>query len=534
MSAPAIAEGELSHRKIMTIIGGLLVGMFLSSLDATIVSTAIRTIGDDLHGLSYQAWVTTAFLIASVLATPILGKLSDIYGRKRILMFSIVIFVVGSMLCGLSQSMYMLAAFRALQGIGAGGITPLSMAVVGDIMSPRVRARYQGYFVMTFGIAAVLGPVIGGFFAGAETILGIAGWRWIFYINVPLGVLAMVAIQAVLPTRHVRSDRRIDWWGTVALIVAVVPLLIIAEQGRELGFASPIAILCYLLGLAGAITFIWVEKKMGEDAIIPLNMFKVATFSRAAAQSFVIGTVMFGGMAIVPLYLQIVKGASPTQAGLLLLPLVGGMMLASWLNGQYIARTGRYKLMPVIGSVLLVIGLALMATINADTSLVRFDVYIALYGAGVGLNMQAMVLIMQNAADAKYMGVSTSASTFFRQIGGALAAAGFLTILFSRASVEIPHELAKAGAPLPSGQSFDLNDSSGIQSLPPEIKHAVLVGFSSATQTVLIVAAAISLLSVFLVAMIKEIPMRTVSGRLAREADAQAELESLEHATVSA
>ena len=338
--AHEIAEGELNHRQIMTIVGGLLVGMFLASLDGTIVTTAIRTIGDDLHGLSYQAWVTTAFLITATLAVPVLGKLSDIYGRKRMLMISIVIFVLGSMLCGLSQSMYMLAAFRAVQGIGAGGILPLSMAVVGDIMSPRMRGRYQGYFVMAFGVASVVGPVIGGFFAGAGTILGIPGWRWIFYINVPLGILALLAIQAVLPSRHVRKRRRIDWWGTAALIVGVVPLLVIAEQGRELGFTSPIAIACYLLGLSGLVAFVWVQKVMGEDAIIPLHLFKVPTFSWASAQSFIIGTAMFGGMAVIPLYLQIVRGATPTQAGLLLVPLVVGMMLASWINGQYMARTG--------------------------------------------------------------------------------------------------------------------------------------------------------------------------------------------------
>src|SRR6476469_6756233 len=271
--------GGLSHKQIMTILSGLILGMFLAALDQTIVSTAIRTIGDDLNGLSVQAWVTTAFLITSTIATPLFGKLSDIYGRKPLFMLAISIFILGSALCGLAHSMYQLAAFRAFQGIGAGGLFPLALAIIGDIIPPRERARYQGYFMAVFATASVLGPVIGAFFAGTPTILGISGWRWIFYINVPIGILALIVVEAVLKLEHIRRDHRIDWGGAAALVVALVPLLIIAEQGRIWGWAGGSAYVCYVLGAIGIVSFIYVESKMGDDALLPLRLFKRSVFA---------------------------------------------------------------------------------------------------------------------------------------------------------------------------------------------------------------------------------------------------------------
>jgi EmrB/QacA subfamily drug resistance transporter len=479
--------------------------------------TAIRTIGDELHGLSMQAWVTTGFLITSTIATPLFGKLSDLYGRKRFLMLSVVIFLIGSVLCGLSNSMYMLAVFRAVQGIGAGGIQPLSMSIVGDIMSPRVRARYQGYFVTMFGTASVVGPVIGGFFAGAGHIFGVSGWRWIFYLNIPVGILALLVIQAKLPSRFQRTERRIDWGGASALIVCLVPLLLVAEQGREWGWAGGTALTCYALGLIGLVSFVAIERRMGEDALLPLGIFRVGAFSFGAAQCVVLGMTMFGGMAVIPLYLQIVKGASPTHSGLLILPLVLGMMAASWTSGQIVARTGRYRYNPIAGSLLLMLGLITLATIGAETPLWRVDIYMALFGMGLGLNMHSMVIAMQNAVHAKDMGVATAASTFFRSVGGSIATAAFLTILFSRADTQVPAQLAKAGVTLPGGQGFDLNDTSGIALLPSIAKHAVLVGFSNSVHTVFVVAAAMSVIAMIFALLMKEIPLRTVSGRVERE-----------------
>jgi EmrB/QacA subfamily drug resistance transporter len=521
-SAPS-SPGALSHKQIMTILSGLMLGMFLAALDQTIVSTAIRTIGDDLNGLSVQAWVTTAFLITSTIATPLFGKLSDIYGRKPLFMIAITIFIVGSALCGLAQSMYMLAAFRAFQGIGAGGIMPLALAIIGDIIPPRERARYQGYFMAVFATSSVLGPVIGGFLAGQGHLLGIPGWRWIFYINVPIGILALSVVMRVLQLDHSRREHRIDWNGAGALVVGLVPLLIIAEQGRTWGWDSGSAFVCYVLGAAGLAAFVWVEGKMGDDALLPLRLFRNGVFSVGSAQAALIGMGMFGGIAAIPLYLQIVKGASPTKAGLLLLPLIGAMMIASLTAGQVTSRTGRYKIFPVLGSILMVLGLALMTQIGADTALWQTDVYMAVFGLGLGMNMQSIVLAMQNSVEPKDMGVATSAVTFFRQVGGSLGTAIFLSILFTRASSNIPHELAKNHVQLPPGETFDINNTSGLNQLPPAVKHPILVGFSNAMDVVFLVGAIVLLGAIVLSVMLKEVPLRMVSGQQARaQADSAA------------
>jgi EmrB/QacA subfamily drug resistance transporter len=346
-------DGPLTHRQVLTILTGLLLGMFLAALDQTIVSTAIRRIGDDLNGQSVQAWVTTAFLITSTITTPLYGKLSDIYGRKPFFLLAITIFILGSALCGLATNMYMLAAFRAFQGLGAGGLFSLALAILADIVSPQQRPRYMGYFMAVFATSSVLGPVVGGFLSGQNTILGVTGWRWIFYVNVPIGLVALIVVNRVLKLEHTPRRAVIDWMGTLAIIVGVVPLLVVAEQGDTWGWGSPGSLACYLVGAAGLAAFVWAEDRMGEDALIPLRLFRNKTFAVGAAQSLVIGIGMFGGLASIPLYLQIVKGASPTKAGLLILPLVLGLMVASLTAGQLTSRTGKYKRYPVVGSVVM-------------------------------------------------------------------------------------------------------------------------------------------------------------------------------------
>ncbi len=530
------SDGALSHRQILTILSGLVLGMFLAALDQTIVSTAIKTIGNDLNDLSAQAWVTTAFLITSTIAAPLFGKLSDIYGRKRLFMLSIVIFVVGSALCGLAQSMYELAVFRAFQGIGAGGIMPLALAVIGDIIPPRERARYQGYMMAVFASASVLGPVLGGLFSGADSFLGAAGWRWIFYINVPIAAFALVVIAKVLHLDHVRRERRIDWWGSALLAVGLVPLLVVAEQGQGWGWASIDSFACYLIGAAGLVLFVLVQHRMGDDALLPLRLFRNSTFSVASAQVTIIGMAMFGGMSVIPLYLQIVKGASPTKSGLLLLPLVAGLMLASLGAGQLIARTGRYKIFPVVGSILMVIGMGVMITIGADTPLWQTDIYMAVFGIGLGLNMQSLVLAMQNAVPAQDMGVASAASTFFRSVGGTLGTAIFLSILFSLAGTKISGQYAKAAtdpsflaaakahpdqlASLHQHLSGGLDDTSFLSGLAKPLSHPFFVGFSDAGDVVFAVVAVLLLLAVVFSTLLKEVPLRLVSGNQAR---AQAE-----------
>ena len=541
VSTPSDPGGGLSHKQIMTVLSGLMLGMFLAALDQMIVSTAIRTIGDDLDGLSLQAWVTTSFLITSTIATPLYGKLSDIYGRKPLYLFAIVVFVLGSALCGLSQSMYMLAAFRAFQGIGAGGLMSLALAIIGDIIPPRERARYQGYFMAVFATSSVLGPVIGGFFAGTSSIFGITGWRWIFYINVPIGVAAFLVITRVLHVDHNRRDHRIDIWGATALIVGLVPLLIVAEQGREWGWDSAAALACYFVGALGIAWFIRIEGRMGDEALLPLKLFRNGVFALGSGQSFVIGVGMFGGMMSIPLYLQIVKGASPTKAGLLILPMVAGIMSASLLAGQVTSRTGRYKIFPVVGSALLVLGLILMSQVGADTALWTTDLYMLLFGAGLGMNMQTIVLAMQNAVPPRDMGVSTAAVTFFRQVGGTLGTAVFLSILFTSAAHEIPKQYAKAQhtpafqaaaqahsdqlRSLKLGGGGNLNDTSFLKSLDPTLAHPYLVGFSNAMDLVFVVGAGVLVIAFVLSLFMKEVPLRTISGAQARRADEAAATE---------
>src|SRR4051794_9065516 len=290
------ASGVFTHRQIMTILVGLLLGMFLAALDQTVVSTAIRTIADDLKGYDLQAWATTAFLITSTISTPLYGKLSDMYGRRPFYLFAIAVFVFGSALCGVAQSMYQLAAFRALQGIGAGGLMSLALAIIADIVAPRERSRYQGYFMAVFGSSSVLGPVIGGFLSGQAAILGIAGWRWIFWVNVPLGLLAFVVVSRVLHLPHTRREYRIDWPGAIGLVAFLVPLLVVVEQGREWGWGSERSIACYVVSLIGFVGFIVAELAYGEDALLPLRLFRNRTFAISGISSIIVGMGMFGGL----------------------------------------------------------------------------------------------------------------------------------------------------------------------------------------------------------------------------------------------
>ena len=423
----------MNHRQILLVIYGLMAGMFLGALDQTIVGTAIRTIGDDLHGLDQQAWVTTAYLIASTITTPIYGKLSDIFGRRPLFLTAIGIFILGSFLASFSSSMLMLAGFRALQGLGAGGLMSLPLAIMGDMLAPRERAKYQGYFLAVFGISSVIGPLVGGLFAGANQILFVSGWRWVFLINVPVGVIALFMVLTFLhlPKFGDRGKPRIDWWGATLVITTLVPLLLIAEQGREWGWASPGAIACYAIGALGLIGFIIVERAMGDDAILPLKLFGSHVFSMAAILSVLVGFGMFGAMLTIPLYLQIVKGVTPTESGFAMLPMVIGLMISSIASGQIVSRTGKYRIFPVTGTAFTAVGFTVLTFLTADSSLVFLMTGMFLIGLGLGSVMQSLTLASQGSVEAKDMGVATSSATFFRQIGGTLGTAVLLSILFS-------------------------------------------------------------------------------------------------------
>ncbi|MDI5967655.1 MFS transporter [Streptantibioticus silvisoli] len=547
---PISAPGGMSHRQILTILSGLMLGMFLAALDQTIVATSIRTISDDLHGLSEQAWATTAYLITSTIATPLYGKLSDLHGRKPYYLIAITVFVVGSAACTFSTSMGELAAFRAFQGLGAGGLMSLALAILGDIVPPRERARYQGYLLGVFATSSVLGPLIGGFLAGQNTLLGITGWRWVFLVNVPVGVIALIVVAKVLNIPHTRREHRIDWWGAITIAVGIVPLLVVAEQGRTWGWTSTRSIACYAIGGVGLIAWVLVERWIGDDALIPMRLFRNATFSKTSVLAALIGMGMFGGLLLIPQYLQIVKGASPTKSGLEMLPLMAGMMIASVVSGQTTARTGRYKVFPVIGTALMVITMLLFATrVQWDTPLWQTMIYMLLFGLGLGCCMQTLVLAVQNAVPPRDMGVATASSTFFRQMGATAGTAIFLSVLFSNVGGKIAtaftnaartpsflaavHDPAVASNPVnkpvismlqnhgaTGGSANVLNDSSFIQKLDPRLAEPFKQGFADSMHSVFFLGAAVMVASFLLMLFIKEVPLRQVSGLEARAAEA--------------
>lgn len=428
---PASSTPVMSERQIRLVLYGLMAGMFLSSLDQTVVGTAIRTIGDDLHGLDQQAWVTTAYLITATIMTPIYGKLSDIFGRRPLYLFAITVFIVASFLASFSTSMYMLAIFRGLQGIGAGGLMSLPLAIMGDMLAPRERAKYQGYFLAVFGVSSVIGPLVGGLFAGTHQILWIDGWRWVFLINVPIGVGAVAMVLAFLHLpRFTHGRTRVDWWGAAAVIMALAPLLLVAEQGRTWGWSSPASITCFVVGIVGIAAFIIIETRMGADAIIPLRLFRSGTFSMATVLGFLVGFGMFGAMMTLPLYLQIVLGMNPTQSGFATLPMIGGLMIAAIASGQIVSRTGKYRIFPVIGTALVAAGFFYLTNITAESNYWFIAGGMFLIGLGLGQLMQSLVLASQASVPATDMGVATSAATFFRQIGGTLGTAILLSVLF--------------------------------------------------------------------------------------------------------
>ena len=427
----------LDHKEIVPILVGLMSGLFLAALDQTIVATAIKTIGDDLNGLSLQAWATTAYLITSTITTPLYGKLSDIFGRKPLFIWAISIFVLGSALSAFATSMYNLAIYRAIQGLGAGGLFTLALAIIGDIVPPRERSKYQGYFIAVFGSSSVLGPVIGGFFAGQNSIIGITGWRWVFLVNVPIGLIALFIVGRTLHIPNFQKvNHSIDWLGAISLTVGLIPLLLVAQEGRVWGWTSVESITCYSIGIISLILFVIFENRMKDEAILPLRLFKDKTFSLISVVGVITGAGMFGGLAMLPLYLQIVGGSSPTKAGLELLPLTLGIMTGSIISGRVISKTGKYKIFPVIGTILLTATLFLMTTFNADTKYWWIAILSYLFGVGLGHVLQPTVIAVQNAVAKKDLGVATSSVTLFRQMGATVGTAAFISILFGRVGNE--------------------------------------------------------------------------------------------------
>ena len=533
----------MTHREIVLVLVGLMSGMFLSALDQTVVGTAMRTIADDLNGLSQQAWVTTAYLIVSTVVTPIAGKLSDIFGRRPIYIISIGFFLLGSLLSGLADSMLTLAAYRAVQGIGAGGLMSLAFTIIGDMVPPRDRARYQGFFIAVFGSSSVLGPLVGGWFAGADEIFGITGWRWVFLINMPIGAVALFMVWKFLHVPQIKHDHKIDWWGVVTVILAVTPLLLVSENGREWGWGSTESITCYVLGLVGIAAFIWAEARMKDAALIPLSLFKSVTFTQLTILGVLVGFAMFGAMMTIPLFMQLVIGSTPTESGIQMLPMVFGMMLATAVGGRVIGKTGRYKILPIIGTGLMVFAFSWLAQINKDSDYVFIMVGMMAVGIGLGLMMQTLTIASQNAVSARDIGVATSGATFFRQIGGTLGTAVLFSVLFGRipdalkdifarpettkslmTAMQDPTvandpknaaiiELLKNGASDPSSVSGSLSgDTSFLTGASKVLTAPFVEGFATAAQSVYSVAIVVAIVAFILSWFVKAEPLRDKSA----------------------
>ena len=434
----AAQAGTMNQRQIWVVLIGLMSGMFLAALDQSVVSSAMRTIADDLDGLALQAWATTAYLITSTVSTPIYGKLGDIFGRRPLFMVAIGIFILGSLATGLAGSMFELAMFRAIQGLGAGGLFSLALTIVADIVPPRERARYQGMFLAVFGTSSVAGPVIGGAFAGVDEIFFLDGWRWVFLMNLPIGAVSMFMVLTFLHIPHNPRPQRIDWWGAVTIVMAVVPILLVAEQGREWGWSSPLAIAMYVTGVTGIVAFILIERRMGDAALLPLKIFKEPTFARTQLMGFIIGIGMFGGMITLPLILQVVYGASPTQAGLLMLPMVAGLMTASITSGRIMSKTGKYRIFFNVGTGLLLIGYTYMLMVlDATIPIWVVSIGMVIIGLGLGQLLQTTTVASQNSVHGRDIGVATSSITFFRQMGGTFGVAVFMSILFSQVTQKV-------------------------------------------------------------------------------------------------
>jgi EmrB/QacA subfamily drug resistance transporter len=502
------AEGHayLTHQQILTVLFGVMAGMFLAALDQSIVGVALPRIVSELGGLDHLSWVVTAYLLTSTATTPLWGKVSDLYGRRIVFQAAIAVFIIGSALCGASQDLTQLIIFRAIQGIGGGGLFAIAFAIIGDIIPARERGRYQGYFGAVFGVSSLAGPLLGGWFTDGP------GWRWIFYINVPIGIAALVITSMNLKLPSVRREHRIDYAGAATIVGAVTSLLLYLNwAGDRFGWTAPEALALAVASVVLGVAFVFIEQRAVEP-IIPMSLFRNRIFSVGTLFSFLLGWSMFGGMIYLPVYLQAAKGMSSTGSGLAMFPAVLGILVFSIFSGAMVTRTGRYRIFPIVGTVLMIAGLVLMSLLRVDSSYARIAVSAFVFGAGLGLSMQVITVAVQNAVPFRDMGTATSSITFLRSLGAAIGVAFMGAVLGTR----LTHYLGD----LAGNSEVATNDVEAIINLPDDVRRVVQGAYTSAVNDIFLVSLPFAFLALVTIFFLKEIPLRTAEPAPATSAPA--------------
>ena len=526
-----VAPKSLTHKEIMFVLSGLMVGLLLAALDQTIVSTALKSIVEDFDGLAHYTWVVTAYLLTSTASTPLYGKISDLYGRRPVFQFAIITFLIGSFAAGASTGMEQLIAFRAVQGLGAGGLMSLTFVIIGDIISPRERGKYQGYFGAVWGLSSVAGPLLGGYFSDHAQILGVSGWRWIFYINLPFGIAALILTSIFLHIPKVKREHSIDYLGALLLVSGVSSLLLgLSVYGPQDGWQNSKTLLTIAAAFVLMLLFIFQESR-AKEPIIPLTLFKNHTFSVTSVMAFIIGAGMFGAIIMLPLYFQIVKGDSATSAGLKLIPFMIGIVTFSIVSGKLITKHGHYKRFPIMGLSLMTVGLFMLSTLTQTTPFWQLAIYGIFVGAGLGLSMQTIVIALQNSVEFRDLGVATSANTFFRSIGATMGVALFGTVYASRLAHNLPIEIEKLRASNPAAlvgatpEKFEaLKDNTAVlQTFTPELQAGIINAFVNSFHVVFLTSVPITIIGFFIAFMLRETPLRTGVGHQAAKEEAAGE-----------